>query len=37
LKCTKNSKVKLKDSDIIVKIEVKNNKFFIIKERIEGV
>jgi len=37
LKDAKNSKVKLKGSDITVKIEVKNKKFFIIKQRIEWI
>ncbi len=37
LKCTNNSSVKLKDSDIEVKIEVKDKKFHIIKYRIEWI
>ncbi len=37
LKYSINSKVKLKNPDITVKLEVKNNKYFIIKERIEGI
>jgi len=33
LKRAKNSKVKLKDSDIIINIEIKDNKVYLVKNK----